>query len=122
MMTTQDKNKHRKREDDAENGLHRRQPDAENSFLSGIKQRLLSFIFKDIWNEESDNTMVGRNADHLPAFFAVYNKETTDIVAFYQNSAEDLYQLFEQFSSDHFTVSSSSPFMNFVIFFYAFNV
>ena len=30
-----------------------------------------------------------------------------------QNSAEDLYQLFEQFS-DHFTVSSSSPFMNFV--------
>lgn len=30
-----------------------------------------------------------------------------------QNSAEDLYQLFEQFS-DHFTVSSSTPFMNFV--------
>lgn len=27
---------------------------------------------------------MGRNADHLPAFFAVYNMETTDIVAFYQ--------------------------------------
>lgn len=155
--TTQDKNKQQSREDDAENGLLRsQQPDAsDNSFLSGIKQRLLSFIFREIWNEESDNTMrvqslkkkfyfhfqdyvdliiwkvqfldrhhllikfgsvdggVGRNADHLPAFFAVYNMETTDIVAFYQNSAEDLYQLFEQFS-DHFTVSSSSPFMNFV--------
>jgi de-etiolated-1 len=56
---------------------------------------------------------VTRSADHHPAFFAVYNMETTDIVAFYQNSAEDLYQLFEQFS-DHFTVSSSTPFMNFV--------
>uniref|UniRef100_A0A1J3D9M5 Light-mediated development protein DET1 n=1 Tax=Noccaea caerulescens TaxID=107243 RepID=A0A1J3D9M5_NOCCA len=159
MMMTQDKNKQQNlsgnREDDAENGLHRSLPNAENSFLSGIKQRLLSFIFREIWNEESDNKLrvqslkkkfyfhfqdyvdliiwkvqfldrhhllikfgsvdggVGRNADHLPAFFAVYNMETTDIVAFYQNSAEDLYQLFEQFS-DHFTVASSSPFMNFV--------
>lgn len=59
---TQDKNKHQslsgKREDDAENGLHHSQPNAENSFLSGIKQRLLSFIFREIWNEESDNTLV----------------------------------------------------------------
>lgn len=57
-MTTQDKNKQQSREDDAENGLHHTQPNAENSFLSGIKQRLLSFIFREIWNEESDNTMV----------------------------------------------------------------
>ncbi|CAL9232284.1 unnamed protein product [Arabidopsis halleri] len=162
-MMSQDKNKQQslsgnKDDDDvAENGLHcsQPQPNATNSFLSGIKQRLLSFIFREIWNEESDNVLrvqslkkkfyfhfqdyvdliiwkvqfldrqhlllkfgsvdggVTRSADHHPAFFAVYNMETTDIVAFYQNSAEDLYQLFEQFS-DHFTVSSSTPFMNFV--------
>ncbi|CAH8272810.1 unnamed protein product [Arabidopsis lyrata] len=162
-MMSQDKSKQQslsgnKDDDDvAENGLHHSQPQPNptNSFLSGIKQRLLSFIFREIWNEESDNVLrvqslkkkfyfhfqdyvdliiwkvqfldrqhllikfgsvdggVTRSADHHPAFFAVYNMETTDIVAFYQNSAEDLYQLFEQFS-DHFTVSSSTPFMNFV--------
>ncbi|EOA22704.1 hypothetical protein CARUB_v10003410mg [Capsella rubella] len=161
-MMSQDKSKQQqslsgnKEDDSAENGLHHHsQPSGSNSFLSGIKQRLLSFIFREIWNEESDNTLrvqslkkkfyfhyqdyvdliiwkvqfldrqhllikfgsvdggVTRSADHHPAFFAVYNMETTDIVAFFQNSAEDLYQLFEQFS-DHFTVSSSTPFMNFV--------
>ncbi|XP_010437418.1 PREDICTED: light-mediated development protein DET1 [Camelina sativa] len=162
MMMGQDKSKQQslvgnKEDDSAENGLqhHSSQPSGSNSFLSGIKQRLLSFIFREIWNEESDNVLrvqslkkkfyfhyqdyvdliiwkvqfldrqhllikfgsvdggVTRSADHHPAFFAVYNMETTDIVAFYQNSAEDLYQLFEQFS-DHFTVSSSTPFMSFV--------
>ncbi|CAN8246662.1 unnamed protein product [Cochlearia groenlandica] len=158
-MVTQDKSKQQSlsanRDDDVVNGLHDSQPSSENSFLSGIKQRLLSFIFREIWNEESDNTLrvqslkkkfyfhfqdyvdliiwkvqfldrhhlllkfgsvdggVSRNTEYHPAFFAVYNMETTDIVAFYQNSAEDLYQLFEQFG-DHFTVSTSSPFMNYV--------
>ncbi|KAG7615459.1 Light-mediated development protein DET1 [Arabidopsis thaliana] len=161
-MMSQDKSKQQslsgsKEDDTGENGLRHSlsQPSGSNSFLSGVKQRLLSFIFREIWNEESDNVMrvqslkkkfyfhfqdyvdliiwkvqfldrqhllikfgsvdggVTRSADHHPAFFAVYNMETTDIVAFYQNSAEDLYQLFEQFS-DHFTVSSSTPFMNFV--------
>lgn len=58
MTTTQDKNKQQNREDDGENGLRHTQPNADNSFLSGIKQRLLSFIFREIWNEEPDNTMV----------------------------------------------------------------
>lgn len=61
-MMAQDKNKQQSlsgnREDDAENGLHQSLPNAENSFLSGIKQRLLSFIFREIWNEESDNKLV----------------------------------------------------------------
>lgn len=35
------------------------QPNVENSFLCGIKQRLLSFIFRGIWNEERDDTLVG---------------------------------------------------------------
>ncbi|XP_010538895.1 PREDICTED: light-mediated development protein DET1 isoform X2 [Tarenaya hassleriana] len=130
-MTTRDKNKLQtipgNSGDHSENGLHETQPNAENSsFLSGIKQRLLSFIFREIWNEQSDKTLrvqclkkkfyfhfqdyvnliiwkvqfldrhhllikfgsvdggVARNADHHPAFFAVYNMETTNIVAFYQ--------------------------------------
>ncbi|XP_060197460.1 light-mediated development protein DET1 isoform X6 [Lycium barbarum] len=57
---------------------------------------------------------VSRNADSHPSFFAVYNMETTEIVAFYQNSADELYFLFELFS-DHFHVSSkSSLHMNFM--------
>lgn len=35
------------------------QPAQENPFLSGIKQRLLSFIVRGIRNEENDETMVG---------------------------------------------------------------
>lgn len=63
-MMSQDKNKQQSlsgnKEDDAENGLHHNnsQPNASNSILSGIKQRLLSFIFREIWNEESDNAQV----------------------------------------------------------------
>ncbi|KAM7266619.1 hypothetical protein ACFE04_004516 [Oxalis oulophora] len=54
---------------------------------------------------------VSRNADHHPSFFAIYNMETTEIIAFYQNSAEELYQLFEKYC-DHFYAASkgkSSP-------------
>ncbi|PKA50201.1 Light-mediated development protein DET1 [Apostasia shenzhenica] len=95
-----------------------------SSFLSGIKQRLLSYIFRKHWNEEADPTLVqfldrhhllikfgsvdggvSRSTDQHPSFFAVYNMETTEIITFYQNSAEELYYLFEQFY-DHFHVSS----------------
>ncbi|XP_020549469.1 light-mediated development protein DET1 isoform X2 [Sesamum indicum] len=109
----------------------------EGSFLSGLKQRLLSFIFRGIWNEEDDPTMrmqclkkkfyfhfqdyadlviwkVARNTDNHPAFFAVYNMETTEIISFYQNSADELYTLFELFC-DHFHSSSKNSFyMNFL--------
>ncbi|KAI8571155.1 hypothetical protein RHMOL_Rhmol01G0096400 [Rhododendron molle] len=39
------------------NGLHHNQSILESSFLSGIKQRLLSFIFSGIWTEETDQTL-----------------------------------------------------------------
>ncbi|CAO2184515.1 unnamed protein product [Urochloa humidicola] len=90
------------------------------SFLPGIKQRLLSYIFRKTWNEVPDQTLVqfldrhhlfikfgsvdggvSRSTDQNLAFFAVYNMETTDIVSLYQNSSEELYSLFEQFY-DHF--------------------
>ncbi|XVE49666.1 hypothetical protein DITRI_Ditri01bG0099700 [Diplodiscus trichospermus] len=120
-----------------DNGLHQDQPNSNNSFLSGIKQRLLSFIFREIWSEKTDQTQrvqclkkkfyfhfqdyvdlmiwkVSRNTDQHPAFFAVYNMETTEIVAFYQNAADELYHLFEEFC-DHFHATSiNSLYMNFI--------
>lgn len=149
-MAFPDKSKH------AENGLHHNQPNLDNSFLSGIKQRLLSFIFRGIWNEETDPTLrvqslkkkfyfhfqdyvdliiwkvqfldrhhllikfgsvdggVSRNADSYPAFFAVYNMETTEIIAFYQNSSDELYLLFEQFCDHFHATSKNSLHMNFI--------
>ncbi|KAL8235050.1 hypothetical protein R6Q59_021150 [Mikania micrantha] len=140
----------------AVNGPQLEQPSQENPFLSGIKQRLLSFIVRGIQNEEAEETMriqslkkkfyyhfqdyvdliiwkvqfldrhhllikfgsvdgaVSRNADNHPAFFAVYNMESTEIIAFYQMSSDELYSLFEQFC-DHFHVpSKSSPHMKFI--------
>lgn len=41
------------------NGFHHSLPQSETSFLSGIKQRLLSYIFRGIWNE-ADQTMVSK--------------------------------------------------------------
>ncbi|XWS63244.1 hypothetical protein CRYUN_Cryun06bG0078800 [Craigia yunnanensis] len=144
------------RGDLVDNGIHHDQPNSNNSFLSGIKQRLLSFIFREIWSEETDQTQrvqslkkkfyfhfpdyidlmiwkvqfldrhhllikfgsvdggVSRNTDQHPAFFAVYNMETTEIVAFYQNAADELYLLFEHFC-DHFHATSiNSLYMNFI--------
>ncbi|KAM7491055.1 hypothetical protein LguiA_033976 [Lonicera macranthoides] len=96
------------------NGVHHHQPVPDNSFLSGIKQRLLSFIFRGIWKEETDHTLVSRNADSHPSFFAVYNMETTEIIAFYQITTDELYFLLEQFC-DHFHVpSKNSLYMNFI--------
>ncbi|CAN6463762.1 unnamed protein product [Victoria cruziana] len=140
-----------------ENGLQHLQQIQGGAFLSGIKQRLLSFIFRGIWNEETNHSLrvqrlkkkfyfhfqdyvdlimlkvqfldrhhllikfgsvdggVSRNVEHHPAFFAVYNMETTEIIAFYQqNSADELYYLFEKYA-DHFRANSrSSMHTNFV--------
>uniref|UniRef100_A0A9I9CNG1 Light-mediated development protein DET1 n=1 Tax=Cucumis melo TaxID=3656 RepID=A0A9I9CNG1_CUCME len=139
-----------------ENGYHHNPPNTDNSFLSGLKQRLLSFIFRRIWNEETDHRLrvqcltksfyfhfqdyvdliiwkvqfldrqhlllklgsvdggVSRMADHHRAFFAVYDMETTVIVAFYQNSADDLYLLFERFCNHFHAASRNSLCMNFI--------
>ncbi|KAF3441496.1 hypothetical protein FNV43_RR15410 [Rhamnella rubrinervis] len=138
-----------------ENGLHHNQFTSENTFLSGIKQRLLSFIFRGLWNDETDHLRaqhlkkkfyfhfqdyldliiwkvqfldrhhllikfgsvdggVSRSADNHPAFFAVYNMETTEIVAFYQNSADELYLMFEQFCDHFHATSRNSLYMNFI--------
>lgn len=39
-------------------GLDHIQHITEASFLGGLKQRLLSFIFRATWNEEDDPTLV----------------------------------------------------------------
>lgn len=59
-MASADKSKmHQLPGNHIENGIQNNQPNPENSFLSGIKQCLLSFIFRGIWNEETDQTLVG---------------------------------------------------------------
>ncbi|KAL6519245.1 acid phosphatase det1 [Orobanche gracilis] len=138
------------------NGLHQDQHSQEVSFLGGLKQRLLSFIFQGFWSEEDDPVLrlqclkkkfyyhfhdyadlilwkvqfldrhhllikfgsvdggVARNTDNHPAFFAVYNMETTEIISFHQSSSDELYTLFEVFY-DHFHSSSKNSFyMNFL--------
>ncbi|GFZ09138.1 light-mediated development protein 1 [Actinidia rufa] len=57
---------------------------------------------------------MSRNADHHPAFFAVYNMETTEVIAFYQNSAEEIYFLFEQYCDHFHSTSKNSLSMNFI--------
>lgn len=59
-MANTDKSKqlHQMTVNHAANGLHHDRPAGETSFLSGIKQRLLSFIYQGIWNEETDQTLV----------------------------------------------------------------
>uniref|UniRef100_A0A0E0C2B0 Light-mediated development protein DET1 n=1 Tax=Oryza meridionalis TaxID=40149 RepID=A0A0E0C2B0_9ORYZ len=107
------------------------------SFLPGIKQRLLSFIFRKTWNDESDQTLrvqhlkkkfyfhfqdyvdliiwkVSRSTEQNLAFFAVYNMETTDIVSLYQNSSEELYSLFEYFYDHFHTNPQNSSHGNFI--------
>ncbi|KAJ6885172.1 light-mediated development protein DET1-like [Populus alba x Populus x berolinensis] len=158
-MTVADKSKlHQSSGNHVNNGVHSNQPNSDNSFLSGIKQRLLSFIFQGIWSEETDKfqrvqclkkkfyfhfqdyvdliiwkvqfldrhhllikfgsvdggLQVSRSADHHASFFAVYNMETTEIVAFYQNSADELYLLFEQFCDHFYAMSRNSSYMNFI--------
>ncbi|XP_078446006.1 light-mediated development protein 1 / deetiolated1 (DET1) isoform X2 [Wolffia australiana] len=138
------------------NGQEQHLASEESPFLSGIKQRLLSFIFRGLWGEETDiaqrvqllkkkfyfhfqdyvdlvmskvqfldrhhllikfgsvDGVVPRSAEQYPAFFAVYNMETADVISFHQNSSEELYILFEQFC-DHFLVASRfSSHINFI--------
>lgn len=59
-MLSHEKGKlHQLPENPVENGLHQSEPSSDYCFLSGIKQRLLSFIFRGIWNEEPDQALVG---------------------------------------------------------------
>lgn len=62
-----------------ENPMHQGQTNPENSFLSGIKQRLLSFIFQGLWSEERDETLVGLQfffffiaVQYSPAFYIAF--------------------------------------------------
>ncbi|KAK3017367.1 hypothetical protein RJ639_005554, partial [Escallonia herrerae] len=48
--------------DNVGNGVHNNQPIQEIFFLRGLKQRLLSFIFRGLWNEETDET---QNQGHI---------------------------------------------------------
>ncbi|CAM8976448.1 unnamed protein product [Rhodiola kirilowii] len=57
---------------------------------------------------------VSRNSDNHPAFFAIYNMETTEIVAFYQNSSEELYLLFERYCDYFHATSRNGLHMNFI--------
>ncbi|KAJ6383227.1 hypothetical protein OIU76_000013 [Salix suchowensis] len=158
-MAVADKSKlHQSSGNHVDIAVHSNQLNSDNSFLSGIKQRLLSFIFQGIWSEETDKfqrvqclkkkfyfhfqdyvdliiwkvqfldrhhllikfgsvdggLQVSRSADHHASFFAVYNMETTEIVAFYQNSADELYLLFEQFCDHFYAMSRNSSYMNFI--------
>ncbi|XP_044509672.1 light-mediated development protein DET1 isoform X2 [Mangifera indica] len=149
-MTTSDRSRlHHLPGNHIENGSNHDQPNQDNAFLSGIKQRLLSFIFQGIWNEETDQTKrvqclkkkfyfhfqdyadliiwkvqfldrhhllikVSRNADQHTAFFFVYNMETTEVIAFYQNSADELYFLFEQFCDHFHATTRNAMYMNFI--------
>ncbi|KAF5179106.1 Light-mediated development protein det1 [Thalictrum thalictroides] len=136
---------------------HQQSTEAQSSFLSGIKQRLLSFMFRGIWDGERDHSLqrvqslkkkfymhfqdyvdlimwkvqfldrhhllikfgsvdgwVSRNVDHQPSFFAVYSMESTEIIAFYQNSADELYRLFEEFCDHFHATSRNTLYMNFI--------
>lgn len=71
-MAFPDKTKlHQLSESNVQNGLHLSQPNLEDTFLSGIKQRLLSFIFRGILNEEKDQTLVGLLTFHSTYFMLV---------------------------------------------------
>lgn len=48
--------------------LHCRPTIHGNTFLTGLKQRLLSFVFRGIWNEESDDSLVRFESFQLRIF------------------------------------------------------
>lgn len=141
--------------DQVDNGMQQSQQIQCGTFLGGIKQRLLSFIFRSIWNGDTDPALrvqrlkrfhyhfqhyvdlvmwkvqfldrhhllikfgsvegvMSRTADYQTAFFAVYNIETTELLAFYQNSSEELFCLLEQYC-DQFRAPSQYPlYMRFI--------
>ncbi|KAF9670987.1 hypothetical protein SADUNF_Sadunf13G0126300 [Salix dunnii] len=58
-MAVADKSKlHQSSGNHVDIAVHSNQLNSDNSFLSGIKQRLLSFIFQGIWSEETDKFQV----------------------------------------------------------------
>lgn len=128
-----------------------------DQMLGGMKQRLLSYIFRSIESQDADpvakaqrlkrfyyhfqhyvdlvmwkvqfldryhllikfgsvDGVVSHNLDtsHQTAFFVIYNFESTEILGFFQNSSEELLQLFEHYY-DHFRVAPSYPsYMRFI--------
>ncbi|CAI0449605.1 unnamed protein product [Linum tenue] len=111
---------HQLSENHAENGLHANQPNPDSLFLSGIKQRLLSFIFRGIWNEEVDRS---QTVQSMKKKFYFHFQDYVDLIIWKVqfldrhhllikfgsvegvNSAYELCGLFEQFG-DHFYSAS----------------
>eukprot|EP00252_Welwitschia_mirabilis_P007578 TRINITY_DN19092_c0_g1_i1.p1 TRINITY_DN19092_c0_g1~~TRINITY_DN19092_c0_g1_i1.p1 ORF type:complete len:529 (+),score=73.40 TRINITY_DN19092_c0_g1_i1:251-1837(+) len=58
--------------------------------------------------------VLSRTPESQISFLAVYNMETTQMLAFYKNSSDELLSLFEQYC-DHFRISSQYPlYMQFI--------
>uniref|UniRef100_A0A0D9Y245 Light-mediated development protein DET1 n=1 Tax=Oryza glumipatula TaxID=40148 RepID=A0A0D9Y245_9ORYZ len=72
------------------------------SFLPGIKQRLLSFIFRKTWNEESDQTL---RVQHLKKKFYFHFQDYVDLIIW---KFLDRHHLFIKFGSVDGGVSRST--------------
>nr|CAD1837241.1 unnamed protein product [Ananas comosus var. bracteatus] len=59
------------------NGIQHPQVTQGSSFLSGMKQRLLSFIFRKTWNEEADQTL---RVQHLKKKFYFHFQDYVDLI------------------------------------------
>ncbi|XP_072968239.1 light-mediated development protein DET1 isoform X3 [Typha angustifolia] len=59
------------------NGIQQPQVTHGISFLTGIKQRLLSFIFRKTWNEEADQTL---RVQHLKKKFYFHFQDYIDLI------------------------------------------
>uniref|UniRef100_A0A0D9Y244 Light-mediated development protein DET1 n=1 Tax=Oryza glumipatula TaxID=40148 RepID=A0A0D9Y244_9ORYZ len=74
------------------------------SFLPGIKQRLLSFIFRKTWNEESDQTL---RVQHLKKKFYFHFQDYVDLII-WKVQFLDRHHLFIKFGSVDGGVSRST--------------
>ncbi|XP_006643642.1 light-mediated development protein DET1 [Oryza brachyantha] len=74
------------------------------SFLPGIKQRLLSFIFRKTWNEESDQTL---RVQHLKKKFYFHFQDYADLII-WKVQFLDRHHLFIKFGSVDGGVSRST--------------
>nr|CAD1830145.1 unnamed protein product [Ananas comosus var. bracteatus] len=100
------------------NGIQHPQVTQGSSFLSGMKQRLLSFIFRKTWNEEADQTL---RVQHLKKKFYFHFQDYVDLIIWKVQFLDrhhllikfeffrGMYSLFEQFC-DHFHANSRSSF------------
>ncbi|XP_065619677.1 light-mediated development protein DET1 [Quercus suber] len=109
-MAFPDKSKlHQLPQNHVQNGLHHSQPNLEESFLSGIKQRLLSFIFRRIWNEEKDQTL---RVQCLKKKFYFHFQDYVDLII-WKVQFLDRHHLLIKFGSVEGVVRLSSPFWDF---------